>query len=179
MSSNTLEHALPGQRRELESDAGVISYYTDAPAETDNCTPLLLIHTINAAAGAHEVRPVYEHYRQLRPVYALDLPGYGFSERSDRDYTARLMTNAIHHMVKEIQRIHGSGKVDAMAVSTSCEFLARAAHEAMTTFNSLALVAPTGFSRMYPYKGEPLSSRGMPGVLKFLKLPIVGEALFK
>lgn len=178
MSTRTLKHALPGERRELKSNAGIISYYTDAPANTDNNTPLLLIHTINAAAGAHEVRPLYEQYRQTRPVYALDLPGYGFSERSDRDYTPRLMTDAIHNIVAEIQTIHWDVDIDALAVSTSCEFLARAAHENTSSFRSLALVAPTGFSKMYPYKGEELSNRGMPGFLKFLKLPFVGGALF-
>lgn len=178
MNTVTLNHALPGERRELESDAGFISYYTDVPGQTDNNTPLLLIHTINAAAGAHEVRPLYEHYRQTRPIYALDLPGYGFSERSDRDYTPRLMTDAIHSIVAEIQTIHGNVGIDALAVSTSCEFLARAANEIPRNYRSLALVAPTGFSRMYPYKGEELSNRGMPGFLKFLKLPLLGEALF-
>ena len=171
MSIQSLKHALPGERRELESDAGIISYYTDTPAETANDTPLLLIHTINAAAGAHEVRPLYEHYRQSRPVYALDLPGYGFSERSDRDYTPRLMTDAVQIVTQEIQGLHGLTAIDALAVSTSCEFLARAAHETSSIFHSLALVAPTGFSKMYPYKGETLSNRGMHGFLKFLKLP--------
>lgn len=178
MSTDELNHALPGERHEFSSNAGIISYYYDAPAERASNVPLLLIHTINAAAGAHEVRPVYDYYRQERPVYALDLPGYGFSERSDRDYTARLMTDAIHSIVKEIQGKYANSKVDAIAVSTSCEFLARAAHEATTNYRSLALVAPTGFGKMYPYKGEALSNKGMPGFLKFLKLPFVGETLF-
>lgn len=178
MITSILKHALPGERREIDSHAGVISYYTDAPAINDNDTPLLLIHTINAAAGAHEVRPLYEHYRQTRPVYALDLPGYGFSERSDRDYTPRLMTDAIHVLVKEIQRIHGDKAVDALAVSLTCEFLARAAHESASDYRSLALVAPTGFNKQHPYRGKPLSNRGMSGFLKFLKLPYAGKPLF-
>ena len=92
MSDQKLKHALDGERRELENHVGSLSYYTDTPASVMDETPLLLVHTVNAAAGAHEVRPLYEHYRQLRPTYAIDLPGYGFSERSDRDYTPRLKT---------------------------------------------------------------------------------------
>ena len=46
--------------------------------------PLLLVHSVNAAASAAEVRPLHEHYRATRTVLSLDLPGYGFSDRSDR-----------------------------------------------------------------------------------------------
>ena len=58
--------------------------------------PLLLLHSINAAASAYEMKPLFEHYSRERPVYALDFPGYGLSDRSARDYTPRLMTDAIH-----------------------------------------------------------------------------------
>ncbi len=174
----TLEHALPGKRDTIDSDAGVISYYTDAPDSSTNTTPLLLIHTINAAAGAHEVRPLYEHYRHKRPVYAIDLPGYGFSDRSDREYTPRLMTDAVHAICNRILSIHDCKAVDALAVSTSCEFLARAAQESPGSYRSLALVAPTGFNKQHPYKGEPLSNRGMHGFLKVLKVSIIGKNLF-
>ncbi len=174
----TLEHALPGKRETFDSDAGVISYYTDAPDNPANTTPLLLIHTINAAAGAHEIRPLYEHYRQTRPVYAIDLPGYGFSERSDREYTPRLMTDAVHAICNRILSNHECKALDALAVSTSCEFLARAAHESPDAYQSLAFVAPTGFNKQYPYKDEPLSNRGMPAFLRVLRFSIIGETLF-
>jgi pimeloyl-ACP methyl ester carboxylesterase len=93
-----------------------------------------LVHTINASASAAEVRPIFESLSQHRTVYAIDLPGYGFSERADRLYTPRLMTDAIHDLVRHIQAIHGSQAIDALAVSLSCEFLARAAAEQPTHF---------------------------------------------
>ena len=75
------------------------------------------------------MRPIYEHYRQSRPVYALDLPGFGFSERTDRPYLPRLMTDAVHAMTDAIRRTHDGVPVDVMAVSLSSEYAARAAHE--------------------------------------------------
>src|SRR5512147_1527879 len=68
-----LPPALPGERREFASKAGRISYYRDGPAGP--AAPLLLVHSVNAAASAYEVLPLYEHYRKSHTVYALDLPG--------------------------------------------------------------------------------------------------------
>ena len=78
---------------------------------------------------------------QHRTVYAIDLPGYGTSERSDRRYTPRLMTDAILDLASYIRVQHGDKPIDAMAASLSCEFLARAAVEQPSTFNTLSLAS--------------------------------------
>ena len=65
-----------------------------------------------------------------------------------------------------------------MAVSLSCEFVTRAITEKPAHYRSLALVAPTGFNKQYPYYGPPLSNKGLPGFLKLLKLPWFGKPLF-
>ena len=56
-----------------------------------------------------------------------------------------MMTDAILIAIREIQNDHGRGPVDALAVSLSSEFLARAVTEAPLAFRSIALVSPTGF----------------------------------
>ena len=180
MTNIQLEHALSGDRQEItDSNVGLISFYTAVPDVIKNETPLLLIHTVNAAAGAHEIKPLYEHYRQYRPVYALDLPGYGFSDRTDRPYTARLMTDALHAITAEIKNRHGNAAIDAVAVSLPCEFLARAAVEHPSDFKSLGLISPTGFNRMDPPAAEEGSNRGMAWFHNFLTTPVIGKALFK
>ena len=130
----TLPPALSGARVEIDSSAGRLSFYVAGPAEdagdSADRTPLLLLHSINASGSAYEVQPLYEHYRQRRPVYALDLPGFGFSDRSDRQYLPRLMTDAVHAMVAEIQRLQGDAPIDVIGVSLSSEYAARAAQEA-------------------------------------------------
>lgn len=134
-----------GQRHEIGSPVGRLTYYAAAPEAFGKLPPLLLIHSINAAGSAYEIKPLYEHYRQSRAVYALELPGFGHSERGKRAYTVRMMTDAILLVAKEIQNVHGRGPVDALAVSLSSEFLARAITEAPLGFRSMALVSPTGF----------------------------------
>ncbi len=137
----TLPAAVSGERFEFDSIAGRISAYV-----AGNGPPLVLVHSVNASASAAEVRPLHEHYRATHTVFSIDLPGYGFSDRSDRPYTPRLMTDALHALVAQIHLRCGNAPIDALAVSLSCEFLARAAMESPTTFRSLALVSPTGFS---------------------------------
>jgi pimeloyl-ACP methyl ester carboxylesterase len=109
--------------------------------------PLLLVHSVNAAATAYEMKPLFEHYRTTRPVYALDLPGFGLSDRSDRPYTPRLMTDAVLRLVAEIRRRHADAAIDVIALSLGCEFAARAATEAVNSFRSVALISPTGLDR--------------------------------
>lgn len=135
--------ALQGRRRSLQLPSGRVSFFEGADRAVDHGRPLLLIHSVNAAASAYEMRPLYDHYRKLRPVYALDLPGFGFSERSDRLYTPRLMTDAVHGMVDHLRHEHGDVPIDAVALSLGCEFLARAAQEKPDRYRSLGLVAPT------------------------------------
>jgi pimeloyl-ACP methyl ester carboxylesterase len=159
MSTSRLPPAVSGERREISTRAGPLSYYVAGPVDAD-AQPLLLIHSVNAAGSAYEVRPLHEHYRTRRVVYSPDLPGFGFSDRSDRQYSPRLMTDAVLAMTDEIARRHGNAPVDALALSLSSEFLARAASEAPQRFRSLALVSPTGFDRRAPWNGPPGSNRG-------------------
>jgi pimeloyl-ACP methyl ester carboxylesterase len=140
--------------------------------------PLLLVHSVNAAASAAEVRPLFDHYGALRPTYAIDLPGYGLSDRSDRPYTPRLMTDAIHAAVAAIQRLHGDRPIDALAVSLSCEFLARAAVETPRAFRTLALVSPTGFSGRRPRRGPTGSTLAKPTMLRILRSRCLAQFLF-
>ena len=160
-----LPPALPGERITFDSAAGRIAYYrsgltTQAGGLGHRAPPLLLIHSINAAGSAAEMRPVYEHYGMSRRVYAIDLPGFGDSDRSDRAYLPRLMTDAVHAMVARIRAEHQGAQVDALALSLGCEFLARAAQESPADFASVALVSPTGFNGKKPRLGAAQSLVG-------------------
>lgn len=168
-----LPNAVSGERRGISGRAGELSYYVAGEGE-----PLLLIHSVNAAASSYEVRPIYEHYRTTRRVYALDLPGFGFSERGDRDYTPRLFADAVLDLVEEIVRETGVASLDALALSLSSEFLARAASEQSNRFRSVALVSPTAFKQGDRFYGEPGSVRGIPALANLYKNPIWGRALF-
>jgi pimeloyl-ACP methyl ester carboxylesterase len=178
----SLPPAVSGERRDLLTGVGRLSYYVAGPDHSGDLlqsVPLLLIHSINAAGSAYEIRPLYERYRAYRAVYALELPGFGFSERRDRRYRPRMMTDAVHAMVDQILRAHGPGPIDALAVSLSSEFLGRAASETPQAFRSLAFVSPTGFDRRAPHAGDPGSTRGNPRLYSVLNFPIWSRGLYR
>ena len=168
-----------GQRHEIGSPVGRLTYYSASPETDGKLPPLLLIHSINAAGSAYEVKPLYEHYRRSRTVYALELPGFGHSERGQREYSVRMMTDAILIMVGEIQTVHGLGPIDALAVSLSSEFLARAVTETPLKFRTAALVSPTGFrSRDAATKWRD-GTRAMPWLHALFEFPLWSEAFFR
>jgi pimeloyl-ACP methyl ester carboxylesterase len=140
--------------------------------------PLLLLHSVNAAASAAEVRPLFEQWRATRTVFAPDLPGYGHSDRSDRAYTPRLMTDALHAVAALARERCGPQPLDALAVSLGCEFLARAAAEQPEHWGRLALVSPTGFMGRRVWRKPPGTTRGLPGLHRVLANPRWAQALF-
>lgn len=143
-----LPRALAAERRSFISPrAGEISYYVDAESSG---TPLVLIHSINAAASAFEMKPLFEHYRGQRPVYAMDLPGFGFSERSDRRYSPTLYANAISDFIT--QEI--GTEVDLIALSLGSEFAAMAILNQPGLVRSLVLLSPTGVGDIPEFPGD-------------------------
>jgi pimeloyl-ACP methyl ester carboxylesterase len=171
-----LPAAVSGERFEFASQAGRLSAYVAGQGP-----PLLLIHSINASASAAEMRPLHEHYRATRTVFSVDLPGFGFSDRSDRNYTPRLMTDAVHAVTTQMRARCGPAPIDALALSLSCEYLARAAAQAPGGYRSVALVSPTGFRGLRPWRDAPGSTRGLPWLYKALRGPGAGwgGALFR
>lgn len=130
-----------------------MNYYADNTAAEGR--PLVLIHSINAAASAYEMKPIFQHYRGLRPVYALELPGFGFSERSDRTYSVQLFKDAILDFLADVV----GQPADVVALSLSCELMAHAALEAPAHFHSLVMISPSGFTSR-ENKGRSQSAAG-------------------
>ncbi len=175
-SVSGLPAPVSGEHHEIDSPAGRLSYWTARPETASTTTPLLLIHSINAAGSAYEMKPIYEHYRAVRPVYAIELPGFGHTARDKRQYTIRMMTDAVIAITKEIQRIHGDAAIDAMALSLSCEFLARAANEMPNAYRSIGLISPTGLEAR---QGRWINgSRAIPWLHKFFENPLWSETVF-
>jgi pimeloyl-ACP methyl ester carboxylesterase len=88
------------------------------------------------------------------------------------------MTDAIHAMLDEIRSAHAGKPVDALALSLSSEFLARAAAEKPHAVRSLALVSPTGFDRRATLDAPKDATRANPWLHRALESRLWSQGLF-
>jgi pimeloyl-ACP methyl ester carboxylesterase len=138
-----LSPAVEADEKILSSPLGRTLAYYDRRAKRAEAKPLVLVHSVNACASTYEMRPLFEHYRALRPTYALDLPGFGRSERDDRPYTVDGYAGAVRELLAWVRA--NDGEADVIALSLSGEFAARVAVDDKDLVRSLAILSPTGF----------------------------------
>lgn len=154
--------ALPGTRLHYDDGSGgLMALYHE---ESGDGSPVLLVHSVNAAASAYEMRPIYTRLEGERPVWALDLPGFGDSDRGERPYSPRMMGLAIDKALERIDQ-----PVHLVALSLGCEFAARGTLDRPDMIKSLSLLSPTGF-------GSPRQSSTLVGAL--LRFPVWSQAVF-
>ncbi|MFN3672996.1 MAG: alpha/beta fold hydrolase, partial [Bosea sp. (in: a-proteobacteria)] len=143
-------------------------------------SPLLLLHSVNAAASAYEVRPIFEYLQRDRQVFALDLPGFGGSSRRWDDYTIALYTGAVFAAATHLRDLTGEPRVDVLGLSLTCEFIARAALARPDLFRRLVFVTPTGFeSGAQKRRAGGANGRAVPGLEATLTFGLWREGLYK
>lgn len=165
--------ALKADLHMLSGDSGRIAVYAGGSGP-----PILLVHSVNALASAAEIRPLFEALRLDHSVYALDLPGYGLSDRLPRAYSVGDMCSAIQQVAQWTAAQHPGQPLQAMGVSLSCEFVARVAKQTPDLFAALALVSPTGFRGGKSLRQPEGSTFFMPGFDQFLRRPGPGWGRF-
>jgi pimeloyl-ACP methyl ester carboxylesterase len=169
-----LPSAIDAQRLSFSGEnTGQMNAYVD---HQGSMRPLVLVHSINAAASAYEMRPLFEHYRGSRPIWALELPGFGFSGRADRVYTPQLYQEAILELLTN----HVGQSADVVALSLGCEFVALAALARPELFHSLVFISPTGFTlREQGRSSQRASQSGLSSAAyRLLSFPVWAQALY-
>ena len=138
----TLRPAVSGERRYVDLPGfGRAAYYADPRGQG---RPLILTPSVNAAASAYEMKPLWDAYAGSRPVYALEWPGFGSSDRPDTRYTPALMTSALTALVARL-----GTDVDVVGLSLGSEFVARAAL-GEPRIRTVALISPSGLGQPRP-----------------------------
>jgi len=161
--------AFGGEARVFEWQHGNI-FYKLAGAENRG-TPLVFIHGIGAGASSFMWRRNFDLLARDFRVYALDLLGFGFSDKpAGAPYSADLYVELIINFISEI--------VDApahiIASSLGAAYSVRVADEQPELVNSLVLIAPTG-------AGQALRARpGMTGAAFYglLQSPVLGTSFY-
>ncbi len=136
--------------------------------QTGNGPPILLIHSINAAASAFEMREPFTRLSQRFTVHALDLLGYGNSARPPWRYRASIYIDLIGAMLQRI------GQPTALiASSLGAAYATVAAARWPQLVSRLVLICPTGIGQLDRSPGI-----GAYTVYQILRSPF-GRALYR
>jgi len=149
-------------------EAGRIAVHRSKLAPDESKTPVLLVHSVNAAASSYEMGPLFQRLEHDRQVAAMDLPGFGHSDRPDVAYTPELLAGAIASVLGEFDR-----PVHVVALSLGSELAARAALIRPDRVRSLTFISPTGMGRKSRVDDPEASVFD-----SFLKAPVLGQAIF-
>ncbi|MCB0078789.1 MAG: alpha/beta fold hydrolase [Anaerolineales bacterium] len=162
-----LEPWLEGDRRDYTWRMGRVRYTVAGPEAGE---PLLMVHGIHAAASSYEFRRNFgvfadEGYR----VYALDLLGFGQSERPALDYDDELYIALISDFLRDV--------IDQPAIvivtSLSGSFVVPTALRHPDRITKLVMIAPVGLERL---RSETAVSGAL--LRGFVRSPLVGEGFF-
>jgi len=131
--------------------------------------PVVLVHGINAAASSYEMRKNFEPLSQDFRVYALDLLGFGLSDRPPLVYTAETYVGLLGDFLGNVVR----EPADIVASSLSAAFAIAAAQRHPELVRRLVLVNPTGIDVLSADPGPAQLA-----FLQFLRSPVFGTAVF-
>jgi len=106
--------------------------------------PLVLLHSINAVASAHEMKPLVQRLQRetRRPIYALEWLGFGHSDRPEVSYAPELMEDQLEHFLARIVR--PAGGADVIGLSLGANYAAEVGRRRPDLIRSLVAIEPTG-----------------------------------
>jgi len=130
---------------------------------------LLLLHGIYAGASSFEWRATFAALSERFRVYAVDLLGFGKSEKPDVAYSAELMEAVIEDFVRHVP---ACGTL-AIASSLTAAYCVNLSAHHPELFGGLVLVNPTGILTLADPPG-PRAKR----LHQLISAPVIGEAFY-
>jgi pimeloyl-ACP methyl ester carboxylesterase len=106
--------------------------------------PIVLLHSINAVASAHEMRPLIQRIQRetKRPIYALEWIGFGHSDRPEISYTPEILESQLEHFLAKI--VAPKGGADVIGFSLGASYAADVGRRRPELIRSLVAIEPTG-----------------------------------
>ena len=144
-------------------------FYAHRKARMRKGPPVLLVHGIHPAAWSYEWRSNVDALAEAHDVYALDLLGFGMSDRPQARYSARLYLRLIDDFAR--QKIAEPAAL--VASSLTAAYAAVLGARDPGQYPSLVLIEPTGLVRHH----DAATTRGDVARL-VVDAPFVGSAVF-
>ena len=162
------QNALGGEAGAFEWRHGRIFYKVSRDPMS---RPLVFVHGIGMGASSLMWRRNFDALAHDFRVYALDLLGFGFSDKpATAPYSADLCVELIVDFIREVVR---ERPVSIVASSLSAAFAVRVADEQPELINALVLLAPTGADILHARPGT--TSAAFYGLLQS---PVLGTSFY-
>lgn len=135
---------------------------------------LLLIHGIGVGASSFEFRNVWKALSESHTVYALDLLGFGKSDKPAINYTAEAFIGMIADFCRSVIGVgNGRGECDVVATSLSAAYVIALSQRDPSLFHRLVLVVPTGIEEM-----ASSVNAGSTACKTLMKTPVMGTSFY-
>lgn len=132
-------------------------------------TPLLLVHDLTAGSSCYEYSKLMENLSKKYEVYALDLLGYGLSDKPNMTYTNYLYVQILTDFVKNVI----GKKADIIASGDSAPVVSMACHNDPEVFNHLIFINPQSLFQL-----NQIPSRQTKALKFLIEFPILGTFVY-
>jgi len=153
---------LPGEIGYYDWVYGCVAFYRMGQG-----SPLLLVHTPCAGASSWEWRNVFPALANHYTVYAIDLLGFGLSEKPNIPYTGRMYADLVHDFLQDVV----GERADAFGSALSASYVVNAAVRRPDSLRRLVLINPTGTTRSHPSIVDGVTRSS-------LRSPVLGTSLY-
>jgi pimeloyl-ACP methyl ester carboxylesterase len=156
------EQPLPGDLGYYDWVHGRVAFY-----RLGQGPPLVLLHHPNAGGSSWEWRKVFPALANQHTVYALDLLGFGLSEKPNVPYSGRMLAELVHDFLEDVvvEPAHAIGS------GLSAAYLVNVAVRRPSCLQKLVLVNPTGMAAM---SVQPVEQAAWSA----LRSPVLGTSLY-
>lgn len=132
-------------------------------------SPVLMVHGIGAGSDCFEWHRNIDVLSKYHQVYAIDLLGFGKSDKPNMTYTAYMYSQLIESFIKEIVK----EKVYIVASSLSAAFTVMSCSLNPTLFKKLLLICPTGVGEINTkFNNNDFILR------EIINMPLIGTTLY-
>lgn len=131
-----LESLLPGEARVYRWKHGHVFYKV---LGAESAPPLVLLHAPGIGASSYEMRTIMGPLAETFRVYALDLPGFGLSDRLHIDYSAATYSALVQDFLRAVVQQPAT----LVASGLSCNYAVAVARRSPELCAGLVLLSPT------------------------------------
>ena len=107
-------------------------------------TPLLLLHDLTAGSSSYEFCKIIDELAEKHEVYAVDLLGYGLSDKPNITYTSYLYVQSIIDFIKNVI----GKKTDILATGDSSSIAVMCAHNDGEVIDRIVLINPQSINQL-------------------------------